>query len=98
MVDFALGAIAAPLTAKLRPIQEQYLGPIFGPYADEATLAITGMAAYKFGGGFVRDLGREAFRYAVISAGQQTGGAFVNGLLNGTSGSMNAANDGITVG
>lgn len=91
-LDFAIGAVAGPLSAKLAPIQRQYLGPVFGPYSDEAALAIVGIAAHKFGSGMIRDAGRELFRVAVISAGNQIGASTVAGML-GTGAPSGATND-----
>lgn len=73
LLDFGIGAAVGPLSDFLKPYQQQYLG-MFGAYSDEAALAIVGAAVHKFGpGGIVKDAGRELFRVAVISAGQQAG-------------------------
>lgn len=73
LLDFGIGAAVGPLSDFLKPYQQQYLG-MFGAYSDEAALAIVGAVAHKFGpSGIFKDAGRELFRVAVISAGQQAG-------------------------
>lgn len=91
MLDFGIGAVTAPLNAWLLPYQRQYLG-MFGPYSDEAALAIVGAVAHKFGSGLIKDGGKELFRVAVISAGQQAG----NSILPAVTTSAGASTDAYT--
>lgn len=82
MLDFGIGAATAPINNFLKPYQEQYLG-MFGTYSDEAALAIVGAVAHKYGSGLIKDGGKELFRVAVISAGQQAGSQLIGSTSQG---------------
>ena len=82
-IDFVAGSITAPLSERLKPLQDKYLGQ-FGQYSDEAALAIAGSIAHKYGGQLhpaVKKVGKEVFRVAVIGAGGQAGSSMVRDLL-----------------
>lgn len=90
MLDFGIGAAVGPLSQFLAPYQQQYLG-MFGSYSDEAALAIVGAVAHKYGDGIVKDAGKELFRVAVISAGQQAGGQLM-GTMTATTPASSGVN------
>jgi hypothetical protein len=78
----AVGAITPKANQFVAPYTDGILG-VFGNYKDEARTALIGVAAYKLGSGVIKDAGREMFRYAVLSAGQQLGASAFNGTTNG---------------
>lgn len=79
MVDFGAGA-TIPFTNNLvAPYTDGILEPL-GSYKDEARTALLGMVLYKFGGSIhplLKEAGRSYFKYAVTSAGVQTGSNFI---------------------
>ena len=83
-IDFIAGAIAGPISDRTKPLQVKYLGNL-GKYSDEGAWSIIGTAAYNWGGRIhpsVKKVGKELFRVAVISAGQQAGTGLVNQIFN----------------
>jgi hypothetical protein len=84
-LDFGVGAITPAVNNLTAPIVDPYLNWA-GSYKDEVRTALIGVAAYKLGSGLIKDAGREMFRFAVFSAGQQTGANFGIGTMTNTGG------------
>lgn len=90
MVNFASGASMPLVSGFVAPYTDGLLGSL-GNYQDEARTAIIGVAAYKLGSGFIKQMGKAYFDYAVTSAGIQTAGNLNLGTGNsGASGSTSA--------
>jgi len=91
IMAFVTGATVGPVSEKLRPYQQQYLGR-FGEYSDEALIGIVGWAAWKFGGKLspkVSALGKEYYRTAIVSAGAQAGSNVVRSIIGGGAAAQN---------
>lgn len=80
---FGVGAVTPMVNSYVAPYTDGVLG-VFGDYKDEARTALIGVVAHKFGSGIIKDAGREMFRYAVLSAGQQAGGEFTGKMTGGS--------------
>jgi len=78
VMAFGVGAIAPTVNGFVAPYTDGFLG-FAGDYKDELRTALIGVAAYKVGSGMVKDAGREMYRYALFSAGQQAGSNFLGG-------------------
>jgi len=79
MVDFGAGATMPWTNNLVAPYTDGILEPL-GSYKDEARTALIGMVLYKFGGAIhplVKEAGRSYFKFAVTSAGLQTGSNFI---------------------
>lgn len=86
LVAVGTGFTAPIVMSYVRPYSDQWLG-FAGDYKDEAAMAIVGTLASRFApSGVLKDMGREYFRLAAISAGGQLGSRFNNGT-NAVSGS-----------
>jgi len=77
VLDFGVGALAPQVNGMVAGVLPSQLTSWAGAYEDEARLALIGIAAHKFGSGLIKDAGRETFRLAVLSAGQETGARFI---------------------
>lgn len=80
-VDFAVGALTPKANSIVAPYTDGFLGWA-GDYKDEVRTALIGVALSRFGPGILKEGGREMFRYAVLSAGQQAGSGFFSGTMN----------------
>jgi len=77
-VSFGVGAISPKVNELVAPYTDGVLS-FAGDYKDEARTALIGVVAHKFGSGLVKDAGREMFRAALLSAGNETGRRFIGG-------------------
>jgi len=86
VLDFGVGALAPRVNTMAAGVVPSALTSWAGSYEDEVRLAMIGVAAHKLGSGIIKDAGRETFRYAVMSAGQQAGQQFIGTGMSGSSG------------
>lgn len=75
MVSVGTGAITPMANNLVAPYVDPYLGWA-GDYKDEVRTAIIGVAAHRFGSGFIKEAGREMTRQALFSTGTQLGSNF----------------------
>lgn len=79
LVAAGTGFTAPIVMSYVRPYSDNWLG-FAGDYKDEAAMAIVGTLAHRFApSGVLKDMGKEYFRLAAISAGGQLGSRFNNG-------------------